>query len=151
MCATQRKELNGVKIKLNWTLKDWEKVLWSDETSIEVKGTGSRRVMVWRRPGERFNGDCIAPSYKSGRVSVMIWGCFIGRELGPLVIFPEGRIDSKRYCDLLHEHLLPFLETLPKDTVLAEDNAPIHSSKYTKRWLEENDVNVILLPHSRQT
>ena len=39
------------------------------------------------------------------------------RDGGNLVIFPEGRIDSKRYCDLLHEHLLPFLETLPNSLI----------------------------------
>jgi transposase len=141
-----KKRVNWCKDKVDWSLNQWKKVLWTDETSLEVQGTGSKRIMVWRRPGQRFEHDCLTPSFKSGRVTVMMWGCFIGKNLGPIVLFPEGRIDSKRYCEMLDGNLLPFLRTLPKNAIFAQDNAPIHTSKYTKLWLEKNGIEAMEWP-----
>ena len=36
-------------------VSDWEKICWSDECSIEVRGTGVRRTMVRRLENERFH------------------------------------------------------------------------------------------------
>ena len=60
------------------------KLFFSDESSVEV-GKQSRQVKIWRRVGERFNTECLAPTFKSGRQSVMIWGCFAGGIKGSLV------------------------------------------------------------------
>lgn len=42
----------------DWTLEDWKKVIWSDETAIVL---GSRRgyLRVWRTPEERVNASVI--------------------------------------------------------------------------------------------
>ena len=53
---------------------EWERIIWTDEASVEV-GKDSRECLVWRRPGERYEQDCLAPTFKSGRKSIMVWGC----------------------------------------------------------------------------
>jgi transposase len=35
----------------NWTVDDWKRVLWSDETKICLHGSDGRR-WTWRKPGE---------------------------------------------------------------------------------------------------
>ena len=43
----------------NWTVEDFKKVLWSDEstyTQFRISGFGR----VWREPSEEFHEDCIA-------------------------------------------------------------------------------------------
>lgn len=107
-------------------MKDWVKVCWSDDCSVEVHGTGTRRTMVWREKGERFQQNCIAPSFKSGRQNIMMWGCFAGDKLGPLVICPEGRMNSAKYCSVLQENT--FLAN--DDAVFMEDGTPCHTSKF---------------------
>jgi transposase len=57
-----------------WKLTDWSSVIWTDESSVEI-GKDSRRTLVWRRPGERYMERCLAPTFKSGRSSLMVWGC----------------------------------------------------------------------------
>ena len=42
-------------------------------------------VMVWRRPHERYDVDCLIPTMKSGQDGVMVWGCFTKDGLGPLI------------------------------------------------------------------
>jgi hypothetical protein len=39
----------------------------------------------------------------------MVWGCFIGDKLGPLVRI-DGRINQNVYIDVLHQNLVPFIE-----------------------------------------
>lgn len=140
-----KKRLEWCQARKNWDLEKWSKIIWSDECSVEVKGT-SKRVFVWRKPGERFLPDCLTPTFKSGRVSIMMWGCFIGNRLGPLVMTPTGRMNSEKYTEFLENSFLSFWDHLDYGTILAQDNAPIHTSKHTKDWLQEHDINCIEWP-----
>ena len=44
------------------------KILWSDETKIELFGLNAKRH-VWRKPGTIL-------TVKHGGGSIMLWGCF---------------------------------------------------------------------------
>jgi hypothetical protein len=107
---------------------------------VEVRGTGTRRVMVRRMKGERFYPDCLAPSFKSGRQTVMMWGCFQGNKLGPLALCPEGRMNATKYCSVLEEHFLPFWDNLDYGSLFMEDGAPPHRAASTKEWREDHEV-----------
>jgi transposase len=140
------KRVDWCKERLDWTVSDWEKVCWSDEASVEVRGTGVRRVMVRRLEGERFHPHCIAPSFKSGRQSVMMWGCFQGNTLGPLVLCPSGKMKAKDYCGLLEDSFLPFWNNLEDDSIFMEDGAPIHTAKYSKDWRANHGITSMKWP-----
>jgi hypothetical protein len=43
----------------------WERMIWTDECSVEI-GKDSREPLVWWRVGERYEQDCLAPTFKSG-------------------------------------------------------------------------------------
>ena len=70
----------------------------------------------------------------------MIWGCFVGGKLGPIV-FIDGTINSDKYIELLHKNLLPFIDAVIADgvtnVIFQQDNATPHVSKKTRTWLEE--------------
>ena len=62
----------------------------------------------------------------------MIWGAITIIGVGillPMAI--EGNIDSKKYCQILQDGLLPVLDWFyPEgDYVFVHDNAPVHSSE----------------------
>ena len=48
----------------------------------------------------------MAPSVKHGGGGLMMWGCFSGKGLGPLVKV-EGKMDRFDYIRILETHLLP--------------------------------------------
>ncbi|CAG8652689.1 7649_t:CDS:2, partial [Paraglomus brasilianum] len=58
----------------------------SDESQFEVfGGVGDGHDYVWRNPEEKYNVNCLVPTFKSGCKGVMVWGCFSSFGLGPLV------------------------------------------------------------------
>jgi transposase len=135
------------------TAHDWAQVIFSDESSIEI-GKQSRQIRVWRHTGERFNIECLTPTFKSGRKSVMVWGCFAGGIKGPLVFCDESKegnekINSNTYIRILNSHLSPFYHTVCELTgraaIFQQDNAPIHT-KITKDWLKKSKIVIIYWP-----
>lgn len=129
----------------------WSSIIWSDEASFELNKTG--RVRVWRAPGEQARQDCLAPTFKSGRISVMVWGCFVGPIKGPLVIIESGRMNSLDYMELLSDNLVLWLLTHDGKGIFGDatwtfqqDNAPIHSSRATIRFLNDHEIPTLPWP-----
>ena len=132
----------------------WNQVIFSDESSVEI-GKQSRQIRVWRGIGERFDNECLAPTFKSGRKSVMVWGCFVGGIKGPLIFCDENkegneRINSNTYITILNSYLLSFEHTVRELTgrvvFFQQDNAPIHTAKITKEWFRTNKIAIIDWP-----
>jgi hypothetical protein len=74
---------------------DWRKVVWSDECSWELGKNG--RVWVTRRVDEHRCLDCIWSVYRSGRVTVMVWGA-IGWDWKSPLVFLEKLPGRKGIC-----------------------------------------------------
>lgn len=144
------KRYQWAKEHRQWTKKDWEKVGWSDECSVE-KGADPRQVWVFRRPGkrEKFKPQNVVCKDKSGGISLMVWGCFVGSRQGPLVSF-RGVNTAATYVATLHDTLLPFIQTMPprlkRDFIFQQDNAPIHTAKLAKAWFAEQAFQVMEWP-----
>ena len=106
----------GLKYK-DWTVEDWKKVIWSDESSIWI-GANPRRQWVIRPQGERLNPKYVKRSFKSAQVKVMVWACFTGDRLGPLIVCDEGGIGADEYEDILYDGLFSLIDDhleLPED------------------------------------
>jgi hypothetical protein len=72
-------------------------------------------MYVTRGPGEEYLEKNLKPSFKSRRVTVGVWSCFCGDEIGPLVIIKKGgRMTGKRYIKTLKNHFIPFYERMRK-------------------------------------
>uniref|UniRef100_A0AAZ3PE18 Transposase Tc1-like domain-containing protein n=1 Tax=Oncorhynchus tshawytscha TaxID=74940 RepID=A0AAZ3PE18_ONCTS len=60
---------------LNDSEDNWVKVLWSDETKIELFGINSTRC-VWRRRNAAYDPKNTIPTVKHGGGNIMLWRCF---------------------------------------------------------------------------
>ena len=123
------------------TREDWSKVAWSDECAVQ-KDSDPRQLWVFRRQSKREKYDIknVRPKSRDGRVSQMIWGCFVGDKLGPIALI-EGNVNQYVYMDILADKLVPFINALKtegiKDVVFQQDNARSHTAKKTKHWLAD--------------
>jgi hypothetical protein len=143
----------------DWTVEDWKKVIWSDESSIWV-GANPRRQWVIRPKGERLNPKYVKRSFKSVQVKVMVWGCFTGDRLGPLLICDEGGIGASEYEDILYDGLFSLVDDLlepPEDPgtiqvvredtyIFMQDNAPCHKATEVFDFLAEHRVPIMQWP-----
>src|SRR4051812_26954326 len=103
------------------------------------------RIRVWRSASERFHPSCLTPSSKSGRQTVMVWGCFMCGKRGLLVVFPKGGINGEVYVTILEETLMGYWMAQSEERG-QEDNAPIHTCKLAKQWKESVDMEILPWP-----
>ncbi len=78
----RQKNLSWTKEKKNWTVAQWSKVLFSDESKISIS-FGNHGPRVWRKGGEAQNPCCLKSSVKFPQ-SVMIWAAMSSAGVGPL-------------------------------------------------------------------
>lgn len=143
----------------DWTVEDWLKVIFSDECMMRV-GVPARRQRVIRRQGSALQEQHLTPTFKSQRVSIMIWGCFSGDRLGPCITLEQGGVDTDAYMEILYDGLFGMIEdvigapdnlsdssNIDADALLfMHDNAPCHSSQDIKDLLEEHHISVMKWP-----
>jgi len=55
----------------HWTVEDWKKVVWSDETKINRLGSDGRK-WVWKKKGEALNDRLVKETQKFGGGSLMM-------------------------------------------------------------------------------
>ncbi len=74
----RQKHLTWAVEKKNWTVAQWSKVLFSDESKFSFQGP-----RVWRKSGEAQNPCCLKSSVKFPQ-SVMIWAAMSSAGVGPM-------------------------------------------------------------------
>jgi DDE superfamily endonuclease len=117
-------------------------MVFSDESRFRLFHNDGR-VRVWRKVGERYHRECLAPTLKHGGGSVMVWGCISWWGVGPLVVV-EGTLNKKGYVSLLGSHLVPYLKQVKEkcpDVMFQDDNATCHVSGYTTLWRERHGID----------
>ncbi len=80
--SCRQRRLTWAKEKKNWTVAQWSKVLFSDESKFCIS-FGNHGPRVWRKVGEAQSPSCLKSSVKFPQ-SVMIWGAMSSAGVGPL-------------------------------------------------------------------
>ena len=127
------------------TEKDWEKVMWSDESMF--KCISNRRFCVRRprivsRHHPRYTQRTVKHPY-----SVMIWGAFSGgRGRAGLEYLPKGvTMNATRYKRILIKHLNKDMN-LHGCNIFMHDKAPCHTANIVKKWFSNKGIRVMSWP-----
>ncbi|KAK3559892.1 hypothetical protein QTP86_026172 [Hemibagrus guttatus] len=126
--------------------EDWENVIWSDETKIELFGKNST-CRVWRRKNAELHPKNTIPTVKHGGGNIMLWGCFSAKGPGRLIRVKE-RMNGAMYHEILSKNLLPSARSLKMKHgwVFQHDNDPKHTAWATKEWLRKKHFKVLEWP-----
>jgi transposase len=131
----------------HWTVEDWKRVIWSDETKINRIGSDGQEY-VWKKEGEPLGKRLVKGTAKFGGGSLMVWGCIGWNGVGMLAEV-EGRMDAEQYTAILADHLLPSMEESgisEEDIIFQQDNDPKHTSKKATEWFKEHDITLLDWP-----
>ena len=116
------------------TANMWKKVLWSDETKMELFGLNAKRSL-WRKPNTAHHPEPTIPTVNHGGGSIMLWGCFSSAGTGKLVR-TEGKMDGAKYRAILEENLMESAKDLRlgRRFIFQQDNDPKHTARATMEW-----------------
>jgi transposase len=133
------KRLEWCREHQDWTLDQWRKVLWSDESPFAVRFDG--KVRVWRMANERYDPKCITGTVKHCK-TVMVWGCFAAHGVGDLHRI-EGIMNAKDYKQILIHHMRPSLNRLfpDGDGIFQQDNDPKHTAHIIRNYIRRSNMN----------
>ncbi len=124
----RQRRLIWAKEKKNWTVAQWSKVLFSDESKF-CFSFGNQGPRVWRKGGEAYSPSCLKSSVKFPQ-SVMIWGAMSSAGVGPLC-FLKTNVTAPIYQEILEHFMFPSADQLFKDAdfIFQQDLAPAHTAK----------------------
>lgn len=127
-----------------WTVADWKRDLWTDETKIDRIGSDGI-AYVWKQRGESISDHTTSPTVKhvGGIISWYGWN-----GVGKLTEV-EGKMDADQYCQILDDGIVESfekLETEEGECYFQQDNDPKHTSWKATQWFEDNDIQVLLWP-----
>lgn len=78
----------------HWTIEDWKKVIWTDETSVCL-GIRRGKIRVWRTPDEQYDPTVMRRRF-AGYSEFMFWASFSWYHKGPCHIWePETNQENK--------------------------------------------------------
>ena len=52
----------------------------------------------------------------------------------------DGLINSEKYCQIFTENRLPYIND---GDIFQQDGAPCHTSTFTKKWFEDQEVSIL--------
>jgi DDE superfamily endonuclease len=138
------KRLSFVHTHINWKDDQWDRVLFSDESTIEMGPHG--QVWVQRPLGAAYDPKymCSKPHHPP---SVHMWACFCGNGVGEIDLFHEN-LEQKKMKAILEEHLLSSSrQYFPSgEWWFLQDNDPKHSSRLVQHWLFNHGVLCMKFP-----
>lgn len=142
----RKRRLEWAKEHKSWSLEQWSKVIFSDESNFDLQNIAGICQYVRRSVGEAYKPQCVLPTVKHP-LTVMIWGCFSARGAGRIHVC-EGRMNAEKYLKVMEDKLLKSARDLYKDEewIFQQDNAPCHTAKRCKEWFDTHGVKVLSWP-----
>uniref|UniRef100_A0A8K9WP00 Tc1-like transposase DDE domain-containing protein n=1 Tax=Oncorhynchus mykiss TaxID=8022 RepID=A0A8K9WP00_ONCMY len=120
----------------------WKKVLWSDETKIELFGNNAKRY-VWRKSNTAHHPEHTIPTVKHGGGSIVVGPAFLQQGQGRCL---------KLMGRWMEPNTGPFWMESAKDLrlgrrfVFQQDNDPKHKAKSTMEWFKNKHIQVLEWP-----
>ena len=130
-------------------LRYWRRIHFSDESPFKLgKVDGQLNVCRWWN--DVHNADCILPTIRSGRVTILVWG-YVSCDCKCPLLLLEYRLIGQRCRDevlaaAVHPHLDTHLFRGPRGSpIFQQYNAPVHTARARQDFLT-NSVDVIPWP-----
>lgn len=128
-----------------WTVEDWRRVVFSDESKINIWGSDGVEF-YWNLPGGPLQPHHVIPTVKYGGGSLMVWGCMTSRGVGSIGDI-YGKMNAAGYINILKTKLEESLNRRGIDEnnfIFQQDNDPKHTAKSTKAYLAEEKGYTVL-------
>ncbi|EIE79985.1 hypothetical protein RO3G_04690 [Rhizopus delemar RA 99-880] len=141
------KRLQWAKSHQHWTVDDWKRVIFSDETKVN-RFASDGKAYAWKLPHEELNSPHVQQTVKHGGGNIMVWSCITWEGVGWIVDVGH-RMNSEGYLEVLKDDLLKTMKSYGLDSskmVFQQDNDPKHTSKVVKEWISQQPLEALEWP-----
>ncbi|KAG0804377.1 hypothetical protein G6F20_012558 [Rhizopus arrhizus] len=135
----------------DWTVDDWKRVIWSDETKIN-RFNSDGRTWTWIRSGESLKSHHVKMTVKHGGGNIMLWSAITYAGVGWMCKI-NGNMDKTLYKEILEDELERTIEYGVNrlgferhQVIFQHDNDPKHTSKVVKEYLQKQSYTVLQWP-----
>lgn len=130
---------------LHWTVDDWKKVVFADETYVGLGDNG--QLWVQRPPGTAYDKEYMKFHKHNFAEKIGFYSFFSHHGVGPVHLYPYTMKDY-RYRMALDQVLLPELNKPIMNDIkfYLQDNAPYHTSSFAKAWFTNKPVELVKFP-----
>ncbi|GFU93850.1 transposable element Tcb1 transposase [Trichonephila clavipes] len=130
--------LDFCRPRATWSVTDWRRVIFSDESRFSL-GADDHRRLVWRRTGQRSDPAFIVERHTAISQGVTVWGAISWDARSSLVVL-QGTLTARRYVDdILTPIVLPMLSSRP-GAIYQQDNARPYTARLSQQCLQGYDV-----------
>jgi hypothetical protein len=142
----RRRRLAWARQRRHWTVKEWEKVLWTDESKFNRMGSDGK-VYVRRRSGEAYSPGCVLPTMKGGGGGVCVWASMTGAGTVAVRLI-NGIMKKEQYLNILQTTMLPTARRAfgRRPWIFMHDNDPKHTAHIVRGWLEKQRFQTMPWP-----
>lgn len=131
----------------NWTFDDWKKVIWTDESKINLFGPDGPKF-VYRKPNAAITDRDVISTMKFGSGKLLFWGCFCAESVGKLHKI-DGNMNAEMYIDIIKSSYLDSLKDWGRNvenSVMQQDNDPKHKAKKTLEFFKTAKISLLDWP-----
>jgi hypothetical protein len=147
----RNKRVQWAKAHRNWTSAQWGKVIFSDESKIDIFGHPGVQY-VRRRRDEAYLPECTTVTMKHP-TSVMVWGCMSRSSVGRLHVI-KGNVNAEKYiAEILDKKVIQSAADMfgqgvadNRDFIFQQDGAPCHTARRSMAWFQDHKVDVLEWP-----
>lgn len=139
--------LQFAKTHQDWTLDDWKRVIWSDETKVN-RFNSDGRTWFWGHDPSKLDGNSVTTTRKFGGGGIIVWGCMTSEGVG-FCCKADSTIDQHLYREILEEELLQTIEWYQMDeskVIFQQDNASLHMAKSVQEWMSTRQFQTMIWP-----
>lgn len=135
----------------DWTLDDWKRVVWTDETKINRFNSDGRQ-WTWMRSDESLQNHNCKLTVKGGGGNIKLWSAITYAGVGWMCRI-SGNLDQTLYKEILDDDLNQTIDYtcqklgLRRDQIIfQQDNDPKHTANSIQTYLKEQSYKVMEWP-----
>ncbi|GFV55416.1 transposable element Tcb2 transposase [Trichonephila clavipes] len=132
----RRHHLEWYHARGNWTVAEWNKVVFSDESTFNLS-SHDNCAATWRPHGELFNPAFVLHRHSTPTAGVVVWSV-IAYDTRSILLLIHGTMVAQRYVyEILQTHVLPLMQRFP-GAIFQQHNAQPHTAR-----LSENCIRTV--------
>lgn len=139
--ARKKKRYEFAQKYRSWTVEDWKRVNFSDETKVNRFGSDGA-VWTWIAPDGIERDHNLQHLYKHGGGSLMVWGCFSYKGVGYMARI-DGRMNAELYCEILDDEFKQTPDCM--DSIRTRyTSSKITTQNIHPNWLRDGSTTTVL-------